>query len=126
MMEPNSVRILEELFNKYSLQRASDDKILDLGCGTGLTSLVIAKETGARVFANDLWVRAKELLTEWLGDDSYMFKSPELWKQLIGDKRYFESIIKPYTCFVGIYIKLGQAVCNSGTIKKEDKGMSLK
>lgn len=24
----------------------------------------------------------------------------------LGDKRYFEAIIKPYTCFVGIYIKL--------------------
>jgi hypothetical protein len=24
----------------------------------------------------------------------------------IGDKKHFETIIKPYTCFVGIYIKL--------------------
>ena len=23
-----------------------------------------------------------------------------------GDKRFFESLIKPYTCFVGIYVKL--------------------
>lgn len=60
MMGPNSVRILAELFDKYPLQLAPDDMILDLGCGTGLTSLVIAKETGARVFANDLWVSAEE------------------------------------------------------------------
>ena len=60
MMGPNSVRILAELFDKYPVQFAPDDKILDLGCGTGLTSLVIAKETGARVFANDLWVSAEE------------------------------------------------------------------
>lgn len=60
MMGPSSVRILEELFDKYPLQLASDDCILDLGCGKGLTSLVIAKETGARIYVNDLWVSAEE------------------------------------------------------------------
>lgn len=220
MMGPNSVRILEELFHKHPLQLASDDVVLDLGCGTGLTSLVIAKETGARVFANDLWVsaeenaerfgqwgvgtqvtpvcedanclnfaekqfnalisidsyhyfagqkgffqekilpfmqdggvvligipglknayegHAEELLSGWLGDEAYMFKTPALWKEIIGshdriasvetwemdcfdiawnewlatehefakgDSQHFETIIKPYTCFVGIYIQL--------------------
>lgn len=54
MMGPNSVRILEELFFRYPLKLSSDDEVLDLGCGTGLTSLVIARETGAKVYANDL------------------------------------------------------------------------
>ena len=220
MMGPDSVRILAELLEHNPLQFLPDDMILDLGCGTGLTSLVIAKETGAKVFANDLWIsaeenrkrftewgiveqitpvcedanhlsfekkqfralisvdsyhyfagsigffqekilpflkdhgvvligipglkdeysgRAKELLSDWLGEDAHMFKGPKLWKELIGssdridtvetwemdcfgeawndwlttdnkfaldDKKHFESIIKPYTCFVGIYIKL--------------------
>ncbi|MBE5801706.1 MAG: methyltransferase domain-containing protein [Clostridiales bacterium] len=220
LMGPNSVRILEELFRKYPLQLAAEDQVLDLGCGTGLTSLVIAKETGAKVCANDLWIgaeenarrfkdwgvgqqvtpscedandlsfdkkqfqalvsvdsyhyfagepgffenkilpflnnkaevligvpgikdtfegRSDELLSAWLGDESYMFKSPKLWKEIIGshgslekvetwemecfdnawsewfatnheyalgDKRYFETMIKPYTCFVGIYVKI--------------------
>lgn len=220
MMGPNSVRILAELFDRYPLRFAADDVILDLGCGTGLTSLVIAKETGAKVYANDLWVsaeengkrfarwgisgqvipvcedannlsfgkkqfsvlfsidsyhyfagcegffqekilpfmrdggavligipglkdeytgRAVELLSDWLGDDASMFKSPARWKELIGshdriesvktwemdcfreawsewlgtdnefacgDRQYFETTIRPYTCFVGIYIKL--------------------
>ena len=60
MMGPNSVRILAELLDKYPLQLADDDLILDLGCGTGLTSFVIAKETRAKVYANDLWVSAEE------------------------------------------------------------------
>lgn len=223
MMGPNSVRILAELFERYPLKAAADDRILDLGCGTGLTSLIIARETGAKVFANDLWVsaeengkrfagwgaaeqitpvcedannlhfekkqfralvsidsyhyfagsegffqekilpfmqdngeviigipglkdeytgRAGELLSDWLGEDASLFKSPKCWKELIGsseriefaeiweldcfneawddwlatgnrfalgDKSYFETIIKPYTCFVGIYVKLKQA-----------------
>lgn len=83
--------------------------------------------------------RAEELLSDWLGDDAYMFKNPKRWKELIGggdrievvetwemdcfsqaweewlatdnefalgDRKYYETIIKPYTCFVGIYIKL--------------------
>lgn len=220
MMGPNSARILAELLDKYPLQVCSNDKILDLGCGTGLTSLIIAKETGANVFANDLWIsaeenrkrfaawgvgdkvtpvcedansfhfdkkqfqalisidsyhyfagsegffqkkilpfmkdfgvaligipgikdeyagREKELLSDWLGEDFYMFKSPKHWRELIGvsgriasvktwemdcfseawndwlatnnkfalgDKHYFDDVIQPYTCFVGIYIKL--------------------
>lgn len=220
MMGPNGIRILEGLFNNYPLQFAPDDLILDLGCGTGITSLVIARETGARVYANDLWVsaeenkrrfdqwgvstqvmpncedanhlhfeekhlnalvsinsyhyfagqkgffeekilpfmkdnsviligipglknkyegRAEELLSDWLGDEAYMFKSPKLWREIIGsndrieavktweidcfdkawnewlavdnefsqgDRQHFETIIRPYTCFVGIYVKI--------------------
>ena len=225
MMGPNSVRILAELFDKYPLQLSPDERILDLGCGTGLTSLVIAKETGAKVFANDLWIsaeengerfaewgvgeqitpvcedannlsfekksfralisvdsyhyfagskgffqekilpfmkdngvvligipglkeeyagRGEELVFGWLGEDSYMFKSPKCWEELIGgseriesvetwemdcfreawddwlktnhkfalgDREHFETIIKPYTCFVGIYVRLKGSCC---------------
>lgn len=222
LMGPNSVRILEELFEKYPLQLTADDIVLDLGCGKGLTSFIIAKETGAKVYANDLWIdaednakrfegwgvgeqvtpvcedantlsfekrqfqalvsidsyhyfagepgffenkvlpflknkavvligipgiknqyagRSEELLSAWLGDEAYMFKSPKQWKEIIGDhnrieavetwemacfdnawnewfatnhkyacgdEQHFETMIKPYTCFVGVYIKLKQ------------------
>lgn len=60
MMGPNSVRILEELLSQCPLRLSPNDQILDLGCGKGLTSLVIAKETGAKVYANDLWINADE------------------------------------------------------------------
>lgn len=36
------------------------DEVLDLGCGIGLTSLIIVKETSAKVYANDLWIRAED------------------------------------------------------------------
>lgn len=165
MMGPNSVRILEALFNKCTPNLNANSVVVDLGCGKGLTSLVIAKETGAKVYANDLWVKAEEnkkqfedwgvdnqiipvcedandlhfdkgqfdalfsidsyhyfagkegffqekimpfikndgvvligvpgikdkysgqseeLLSDWLGDDAYMLKSPSMWEKIIG------------------------------------------
>lgn len=220
MMGPDSARILAELLDKYPLQFSPDDMILDLGCGTGLTSFILARETGAKIFANDLSIsaeenrkrfakwgageqitavcedashlpfekkqfhalfsidsyhyfagsngffeekilpflkdngtaliavpglkdeyagRGKELLSGWLGEDAHMFKSPRQWKELIGDndrielvntwemdcfckawddwlcveneyalsdRQHFETVIKPYTCFAGIYVRL--------------------
>lgn len=41
------------------MKLAPDDLILDLGCGTGITSLVIARKTGAKVYANDLRINAE-------------------------------------------------------------------
>lgn len=60
LMGPNSIRILEELLETFPLQKKEENKILDLGCGTGLTSLYLAKETKARIYAVDLWVKEDE------------------------------------------------------------------
>ena len=60
LMGPNSIRILEELLETFPLQKKEENKILDLGCGTGLTSLYLAKETKARIYAVDLWVKEEE------------------------------------------------------------------
>ena len=220
LMGPNSIRILEALLKQHPLQLSTDSTILDLGCGTGLSSLVAAKEIGAKVTAVDLWIRAEdnakrfgdwkisqqvspvhadanelsfeskqfqamisidsyhyfgghdgffetkilpflddkavvligipgikeeycgrseELLSPWLGQEAYLFKSHSQWKELMGthpriskvetceldcfdsawsewfasehkyangDKQHFESVIKPYTCFIGIYVEL--------------------
>lgn len=220
LMGPNSLRILEELLTKYPFAISYEASVLDLGCGKGLTSFAIAKETKAKIYANDLWIsaednakrfndwgvgnqiipvhedanelnfdkgmfdalisidsyhyfatkngffeekilpflsdkaqiligvpgikdeftgRAEELLSDWLGEEAYMFQSPSAWREIIGnndrieiletwemdcfdsawnewfatahkyalaDKQFFDNLIKPYTCFVGIYIKL--------------------
>lgn len=219
LMGPNSLRLLDELLEEYPLEYTSDNLVLDLGCGSGVTSLFIANETGATVYANDLWIpeeanrerfahwnmqdklipvhedaanlhfdkemfdalisidsyhyfagkegffannilpyikrggialiaipgikneydgRSEELITQWLGAEAYMFQSAAFWKRMIGvhgdietvrtwemtgfelpwqewfntkhkyalnDKKYFESIIKPFTTFVGIMVK---------------------
>ncbi len=60
LMGPNSIRLLDELLEEYPLHLCAEQKILDLGCGTGLTSLFLARETGATVYANDLWIPAED------------------------------------------------------------------
>ena len=220
LMGPDSARILGELLEKHPLGLSENDTVLDLGCGKGLTSFVLASETEAKVYASDLWITAEEnrkrfsewgvsdrivpfcedanelsfekglfdalvsvdayhyfgtkkgffaekilpflndgaevligipgikeefsgkseeLLSLWLGNEAGTFRSPENWKEIIGvsdrigyietwemecfdeawddwlktgneyaegDKRFYESHIRPYSCLVGIYVKL--------------------
>jgi cyclopropane fatty-acyl-phospholipid synthase-like methyltransferase len=58
MMGPNSIKIVEELTTGLLLNPGM--RVLDLGCGNGLSSVFLAKEFGVQVFAHDLWVRAAE------------------------------------------------------------------
>ncbi len=50
--------ILEELLEKVPLKPGM--RVLDLGCGNGLTSVFLAKEYGVQVFALDLWISATD------------------------------------------------------------------
>jgi SAM-dependent methyltransferase len=59
-MGPNPLILLEELCQHLDL--TSGMKVLDMGCGKGLTSVFLAKEFGVTVFANDLWISAAENL----------------------------------------------------------------
>ena len=59
LMGPSSLIALEELLIKHPLIMNEDKVILDLGCGKGLTSLILYKETNALIFANDLWIDKK-------------------------------------------------------------------
>lgn len=59
-MGPNPLYLLEDLCQNLDLK--SGMKVLDMGCGKGLTSIFLAKEYGVTVFANDLWISAKDNL----------------------------------------------------------------
>ncbi len=59
-MGPNPLILLEELCENMELKPGM--KVLDMGCGKGLTSVFLAKEYGVTVFANDLWISATDNL----------------------------------------------------------------
>ena len=57
-MGPCSLWLCESLMQKMELKPGM--RVLDMGCGRGMTSIFLAKEFGVTVFANDLWVPAAE------------------------------------------------------------------
>lgn len=59
-MGPNPLWLLEELCAHMDLKPGM--KVLDMGCGKGMTSVFLAKEYGVTVFANDLWISATDNL----------------------------------------------------------------
>lgn len=58
IMGPNPIKLLEELMLNNATQIGK--KVMDLGSGTGLTSVFLAKEYGFCVWAADLWSEPKE------------------------------------------------------------------
>jgi cyclopropane fatty-acyl-phospholipid synthase-like methyltransferase len=58
MMGPNAMRIAEEMASFLNIER--DMRILDLGCGCGLSTLMLVQKYGVTVFAADLWVSPSE------------------------------------------------------------------
>jgi cyclopropane fatty-acyl-phospholipid synthase-like methyltransferase len=58
LMGPNALRIMGELAGSLKLEAGM--RVLDLGCGKGLTSIFLAEEYGVTVFAADLWISATE------------------------------------------------------------------
>jgi cyclopropane fatty-acyl-phospholipid synthase-like methyltransferase len=54
MMGPNAMRVAEEMASYLDIR--GDMRILDLGCGMGLSTLFLARKYGAEVFAADLWI----------------------------------------------------------------------
>jgi cyclopropane fatty-acyl-phospholipid synthase-like methyltransferase len=55
---PNCTILIEELCKKMTLKPGL--RILDMGCGAGFTSIILAKEFDVMVFANDLWFKATD------------------------------------------------------------------
>ncbi|MCE5184761.1 MAG: methyltransferase domain-containing protein [Planctomycetaceae bacterium] len=58
MMGPNAMRLSEELSSHLKINE--NMRILDLGCGCGLSTLFLVKQYGASVFAADLWISPTE------------------------------------------------------------------
>ncbi|PYG88778.1 methyltransferase family protein [Ruminiclostridium sufflavum DSM 19573] len=58
MMGPNAMRVSEELASHLNINE--NMRILDLGCGNGLSTLYLTKRYGASVFAADLWISPTE------------------------------------------------------------------
>ena len=95
MMGPNSVRIIEELLAKYPLQLNSESRLLDLGCGAGLTSYFLANETNATVYANDLWIQAeanKERFKQW-GMENKIYPLQEDATSFQFEEGFFDAIV---------------------------------
>lgn len=53
IMGPNPLKLCEELFLEADLPAGS--RICDLGSGTGITSVMLAREYGLDTYAVDLW-----------------------------------------------------------------------
>ncbi len=58
MMGPNSMRIIEEMMKHLDIREGM--RIMDLGCGKGLTSIYLARNFDVTVYAVDLWIPATE------------------------------------------------------------------
>ena len=63
MMGPNAWRIAEELTKNLPLQPGM--RVLDLGCGRGLTTVLLAQTFDVEVFTVDLWTSATENLVRF-------------------------------------------------------------
>jgi cyclopropane fatty-acyl-phospholipid synthase-like methyltransferase len=58
MMGPNAMRISEEMASYLNLR--ADMRVLDLGCGCGLSTILLTQKYGVTAFAADLWISPTE------------------------------------------------------------------
>ena len=56
LMGPNPLWLVEALTDVMPVERGT--QVLDLGCGRAMTSIFLAREFGADVWATDLWIEA--------------------------------------------------------------------
>lgn len=58
LMGPNALWLTEFLTQAMDLQPGM--RVLDMGCGTAVSSIFLAREFGVRVWATDLWISASD------------------------------------------------------------------
>jgi len=103
MWGPNGIRQAEELASHFTITK--DMKILDLGCGTGLSALYLVQAYGAEVFATDLFADPTEnhVRFQSLGiSDKIVPMLLDATQPLPFAKRYFDVIFS-----VGAYNMFG-------------------
>ena len=61
MMGPNALWLTESLAESMDFRPGM--RVLDMGCGRGLSSIFLAKEYGVQVWAVDLWIDATDNLS---------------------------------------------------------------
>ena len=93
MMGPNCVKLLEDISAHIPLQPGM--RVLDLGCGKGLTSIFLAREFGVTVFATDLWIPATEnfLRFKSLGLEDNIIPIHADALSLPYAERYFDAVV---------------------------------
>ncbi|WP_192457467.1 SAM-dependent methyltransferase [Musicola keenii] len=94
MMGPNAMRLTEEMAN--TLPIASGMRILDLGCGKGISSILLAEKYDVTVFAADLWISPTENAERFLalGLDAKIFPlRVDATKEIPYPHEYFDMII---------------------------------
>ena len=57
-MGPNVLWLTEYLLAKLSIN--AGNRVMDLGCGTALSSIFLAREFGVQVWATDLWINQND------------------------------------------------------------------
>lgn len=93
MMGPNTVRLLEEMLRRCPLKKC--ERVLDMGCGTGLSSLVLSDVTDASVFALDLWCGAADNLRRirsWGKESSIIPVHADATQRPFADD-YFDAVV---------------------------------
>lgn len=94
MMGPNAMRVTEELTAHLNIPKGC--RILDLGCGMGLSSLLLADKYEATVFAADLWISPTDNLQRFQQfgmEDRIIPLSADATKGLPFAHHFFDGII---------------------------------